>query len=438
MSLVLVVDDEPDLIDVLDEFLTSAGHSVTKCSCGAEALQLLKQKTFDLILSDVKMKDVNGLELYHQFKDIQDSETRFILMTGDLDLMSSESAYAMGIDELIHKPFDLETLKLVINYLVDAKENPSHEVFFPIPADEFTISTSNHYDIYIKINTKYVCLIPSGQEFTHAKLEHFIKRGVKQIFLTAADYAKYTDLHLTIATNTETNPLSYAKKAKIFNQMKSAIFKSSLIKMLDKNISTKALNNFENFSQIAFKNQQLERLLTSFINENSDLAYKSCLLATISSCIADLWRWNSPKIQGRIILAALLCDIGLQKDLADYEGHPHQSFKILSDIEGLPEEVLHVALQHHENASGQGFPQKIHRSQVHPYSKIIHTVNEFLEVLAQEENKSQAKPALDKLLQFQRKIVSEQVLKSLYLVFNLNVPKELDGLLLPSQISRVI
>ncbi len=60
---VLIVDDDPSILEVLEARLTAAGFSVHKAASGPEALELLKTQKTDILVSDIKMPEMSGLEL---------------------------------------------------------------------------------------------------------------------------------------------------------------------------------------------------------------------------------------------------------------------------------------------------------------------------------------------------------------------------------------
>ena len=112
---VLVVDDEPMVLSVLQETLAREGYKVTTAPSGAEALQIVKKEPpFSLVLTDERMPQLSGLDFLAQVKDIQPDATR-ILMTGVLELEIIINAINNGeIFRFVSKPWQPEELLVTI------------------------------------------------------------------------------------------------------------------------------------------------------------------------------------------------------------------------------------------------------------------------------------------------------------------------------------
>ncbi len=455
MSKIMVIDDEIEIADILSEYLKNLGHDVVSFTKPLDAfLSLEKSPEIELVISDIKMPEMTGIDLFQKYRSNQNNKARFILMTGHADLMNVQLAYTLGVEELLAKPFDFDVLKLVVNYLLENVDSfgNQNDKYFSIPIEDLMVSSQSQYNLYLKINNKYVCVTKTGQEFTTQRLKNLAQKQVKYIYLSSTDYSKYTDMQFAIAVSMKTRPIDNAKKTKAFNHLISTVSKNATLNQLDKDSLQKAINAFECYTQMAFNNSHMADILITISSDYPDLAEKSSMLSAICSSVADLWKWTSPRIQSRIVLGALLCDIGLKdythlhhkkriqytkEELVEFEEHSMRSYKMLSEIGDLPEEILQIALQHHENGIGTGFPQKLIRSKVHSFSKLVHGVSEFVDTLYHQKDKGNIKAALDHMFALQRKIVSEQVLKSLYILFNLPVPRELEGLLLPDKSGRL-
>lgn len=106
-SLVYVVDDEPELLDILDSELVSAGFEVMSFSDPSKVLTAVQSRVPDLVISDLKMPGVTGLDLLREVKKIC-PDTPFILLSGYLTAENLIEAVGNCVDYGIEKPFDME------------------------------------------------------------------------------------------------------------------------------------------------------------------------------------------------------------------------------------------------------------------------------------------------------------------------------------------
>ena len=112
---ILVVDDEPEIGDILVELLAAEGHQVEMASDGARALDKLREQTYDVILSDIKMPRLDGPGLYREVeRRYPGLERRFIFMTGDtLSPEVTDFLEAIGAPS-VSKPFDPAQVRRVV------------------------------------------------------------------------------------------------------------------------------------------------------------------------------------------------------------------------------------------------------------------------------------------------------------------------------------
>lgn len=106
---ILVVDDEDALRMVLSAELEGEGYRVSSAGDGAEAINILKTQTFDLILLDIKMPNVDGFEVLKFVKESQPS-TKVIMLTGFADLKNAIESKKLGAEDFVSKPYDLVDL----------------------------------------------------------------------------------------------------------------------------------------------------------------------------------------------------------------------------------------------------------------------------------------------------------------------------------------
>lgn len=114
MSNILVVDDKGSMRNMLSETLLEEGYRVDCAPDGRRALELVRNKSYDLVLTDLKMPDVDGLEVLSGVKEV-DSDTSVIVMTAYGTIEDAVAAMKKGAYDFITKPFDTEHLCVLIN-----------------------------------------------------------------------------------------------------------------------------------------------------------------------------------------------------------------------------------------------------------------------------------------------------------------------------------
>ena len=110
MPRVLVVDDEPDALELLQAFLGAKGYEVLTASDGEEALQKVKEERPHLMLLDVRMPKMTGLEVLKRVREI-DQEVGVIMVTAVNEEETGREALKMGAFDYITKPLDLKYLE---------------------------------------------------------------------------------------------------------------------------------------------------------------------------------------------------------------------------------------------------------------------------------------------------------------------------------------
>ncbi|MFC1709997.1 sigma-54-dependent transcriptional regulator [Candidatus Omnitrophota bacterium] len=118
---ILIVDDEPLIRRSLSELLTLDGYSVSSTSSGAEALDLLKTYNIDIVISDMKMPEMDGLQLLREIKKSHPG-THVIMITGHGSIESAVEAMKEEAYDYITKPIIDSEIKIIIQRLTKQKE----------------------------------------------------------------------------------------------------------------------------------------------------------------------------------------------------------------------------------------------------------------------------------------------------------------------------
>jgi len=117
---VLVVDDEDIVLLSCNRALTPAGYDVRTVKRGADGLKLLENETFDLVLTDLKMPDMDGIEVLRRVKEGWPA-TEVIIITGYQTVETAVKAIKLGAFDYIEKPFTPEQILSVINNAITRK-----------------------------------------------------------------------------------------------------------------------------------------------------------------------------------------------------------------------------------------------------------------------------------------------------------------------------
>jgi DNA-binding NtrC family response regulator len=106
---ILVVDDEKNQREILETILSGEGYDVTTASSGEAAMKFVESRRFDLVLTDLKMTGMSGLDLLKQLTDY-DKSIIVILLTAHGSVDSAVDAMRLGAFEYLQKPYDSENL----------------------------------------------------------------------------------------------------------------------------------------------------------------------------------------------------------------------------------------------------------------------------------------------------------------------------------------
>jgi len=115
---VLLVDDEPDIELLAGEALRDAGHRVVAVKDGAEALELVKARAFDLMICDIRLPKLDGLSLFRQTRQ-QSPDTTVILMTAFAAVQDAVAAVKEGAHDYLTKPFEIDEITLRVKRIAE-------------------------------------------------------------------------------------------------------------------------------------------------------------------------------------------------------------------------------------------------------------------------------------------------------------------------------
>ncbi|WP_321389232.1 response regulator [uncultured Desulfuromusa sp.] len=118
---ILIVDDEPQLLDLTSEMLSSLNYRVSTAASGEEALTVISEKDFDLVIVDMQMgAGINGRQTIEKIKAIK-AETKIIIASGYAESQEVSQALKKGAISFVHKPYTLSQLGKAVTEALEVK-----------------------------------------------------------------------------------------------------------------------------------------------------------------------------------------------------------------------------------------------------------------------------------------------------------------------------
>jgi len=126
---ILIVDDETSICEILGQFLQKKGYTVTTAESAENALNLMSAIAVDLVVTDIKMPGLSGVELLRKIKD-KYSTIPVLITTGFPTLDSAIDALKSGASDYLTKPFHLEEISEKVKKALDRKQLEEENLLF--------------------------------------------------------------------------------------------------------------------------------------------------------------------------------------------------------------------------------------------------------------------------------------------------------------------
>ncbi len=115
---VLVVDDEASVRNLLSEVLQGQGYEVVVAASGEEAIEKARQRPFEIVITDLKMPGIGGVEVIQHVKNIN-ADCCVIVITGYASVESAVESIRRGAYDYITKPFNIATMRIIVDRAVE-------------------------------------------------------------------------------------------------------------------------------------------------------------------------------------------------------------------------------------------------------------------------------------------------------------------------------
>lgn len=272
------------------------------------------------------------------------------------------------------------------------------ENLVPITLDDIVQNVNLPGDVFFKLSEdNYVVIGREGTREQFKDLHFFDKIKTSSVYIKKPDLRKFSSLKVLSANEImKSDKIPVEAKVNTISQTLNTVFTS--IDQLG--FSNEALGNSKFIANSVLKlindTPKLSTLMTMMNSISEDLVKHSMAVSMVSALISQSKGWNNPSILEKMALGALLHDIGLKEypkeflakprvdytpeDLEYYQKHSFRGIEILRTVENVPQEVMAIVYEHHENSIGQGYPRGLRDVRMHPFAKVVQLADTFCEL----------------------------------------------------------
>jgi putative nucleotidyltransferase with HDIG domain len=395
VSKILVVDDDDIFRGAVEKNLKAAGHEVVSAQNGKVALEQMAAHKPALIISDVRMPEMDGLELLKRVRSA--SQIPFILITGFSEIMETQTAHNLGADDFLPKPFYGEDLnRAVSRCLAPASKSfePDSE-FCKLAIDDFITGRTIKFNIFVRLSeAKFIKLAHKGEDISMDRIKYYRGKGLTHLYLRREDFRQYVGFTVSLNQAARRNHIISPEKKLGLLRYTGEILSEQI---QHDGIDIQAYDSAQAFVgatlDILTDNPKAVDVLEALRHHADHVLVHSVGVSLYSVMIAQAMQWHLPANRAKVALGGLFHDIGLKEisralldrprytwnhtEVKTYETHTARGVHILADIEELSEDVREVVKQHHENCLSRGFPAGLKKSAIHPMAKLISVADEF-------------------------------------------------------------
>jgi DNA-binding NtrC family response regulator len=221
---ILFVDDDRTILELVRESLSEVGYRVEVVDNGIQALEKIKNQPYAIVFTDIKMPDIDGLELLSAIKEYR-PETEVIIVTGHGSMESAIKAMKYGSYDYLQKPFKLNVLKIIIDRILEAKKLKQEKIVLKTRVKDrhryeglvgISLKMQEIYDTIDRMRTDAPNVLIEGESGTGKELtahviqrmsdrsrKPFVAMACKSLFKGVADEGQAERLHEVLQSAAE-------------------------------------------------------------------------------------------------------------------------------------------------------------------------------------------------------------------------------------------
>jgi putative nucleotidyltransferase with HDIG domain len=295
------------------------------------------------------------------------------------------------------------------------------EDFSAIPLSKIACNDKLHADVFVKIGDKFIKFKEQGDFIPEEKYNYFISMNVKELFvLNAFKVAFEETLKDLKQEKIETLVAEVGEENRTLVEQQVALKETIYETFLDEELSNETVNLLKSqvtdfIDSVKNKNPSADIFL-KLTSMNNTIAEHSMNVATLSILFGMATGQNNPIVLENLYMGALFHDYGKSKIPASVsekpnsvafekaiKNHPEAGVEMLKKNPNIPQPVLTIVAEHHEQFSGVGYPKGISKDAIYGLSRIVAIANVFDNVVIENRNnKSSIYKSAIKVLEYDR------------------------------------
>ena len=400
---ILVVEDDQVFRNSLVRALKLEGFDVFESGDGIEALESLKEESVDLVLSDIRMPKLHGIEVLHRVK--RSFNIPVILMSGFSEIIDVQEAVEIGAANFLAKPFRNEDLISAVNMAlnlntqeqVHSKDLKGEQIpeYCKIDIENFDNGSQFKIPIFLKLKSgKYIKISHQGEDLSDGQIKRFLDKGLKYLFFKSDDYYNYvTKLNELKNIIYEDPKIPKGKKLDFVKTSLEVVSQFGFDQYFDREVFEYTQQTLEQMLHLLGSSSSTYRALNAINDYSPSLYSHSLCTAFISLALCKSNSWHSHSTQLNIATGALFHDIGkcqIDKKYLDipivslsgtesrqYQSHVKLGIEKLKSFNITNENILQIVEQHHEACDGSGYPEGLSKIKTYPPARIVGLANDF-------------------------------------------------------------
>ncbi len=274
--------------------------------------------------------------------------------------------------------------------------NKKREKMLPIPIEDLVNGISCPVDLYVRLGeTKYVLVSKKGTVTQKDQLSNYQSKRLDYLWTPFSNYHLLTRQNIAIAgVAVNKANLNDTSKTKFIAAAANTVFEHLNVIGISKETYESVRQVSEATVSLVENHKDLFMMFQTFEKYSNHILKHSLAVSAISTILGSELGWKNKVTLEKLALGGLLHDIGkialppeisekphallTYEEVLAYESHAYRGMEMITSLGIVPDDIVSIIYEHHENSIGQGFPRRLRDLKIHPMAKVVSLCDEFV------------------------------------------------------------